>query len=101
MGVLHVTKGKEQHAGEHDQHQLPFNRRHQQQDGQADRHPHQRADDPQRQSVAGGVIVRLTDKQAGQQDPVAMLEPSKLDKGIAGAEHQRHTYRVAKESGLR
>ncbi len=30
-----------------------------------------------------------------------MLEPGKLDKGIAGAEHQRHTYRVAKESGLR
>ncbi len=27
-----------------------------------------------------------------------MLEPGKLDKGIAGAEHQRHTYCVAERA---
>ena len=97
MGVLHVTEGKKQHAGENDQQQLSFNRRYQQEDRQADRHPDQGADDPQRQAMAGGVIVRLTDEQAGQQDPVAMLKPGKLDKSVAGAKHQRHTHRVAKE----
>ena len=65
MGVLHVTEGKKQHAGQDDQQQLPFNRGNQQQDRQADRHPNQRADNPQRQAMAGGVIVRLTDEQAG------------------------------------
>ncbi len=29
-----------------------------------------------------------------------MLEPGKLDKGIAGAEHQRHTYCVAEKGRL-
>ena len=46
MGVLHVTEGKKQHAGQDDQQQLPFNRGNQQQDRQADRHPNQRADNP-------------------------------------------------------
>lgn len=48
-----------------------------------------------------GVVVGLADKQAGQQDPVAMVHARYLDNGVPDAEHQRHTNRVAKQRRLR
>ena len=85
MSVLHVAKREKQHAGNHNQHQLPFNRRHEVQHGKSNRDTDQRTDNTQRKAVPGGVIVWLADKQAGQQDPVAMLQTGYLDKGITDA----------------
>ncbi len=50
--------------------------------------------------MSGGVVVWLTDKQAGQQDPVPVVHTGYLDNGIADAEHQRHADSMAKQSGL-
>ena len=84
MGVLHVAKREEQHAGDHDQDQLSFNGRHEVEhrkaNGDADRVPIIR-----NAAVSGGVIVRLTDKQAGQQDPAAVVQTGYLDKSIPHA----------------
>ena len=101
VGVLHVAKREEQHAGDHNQDQLTFNGGHEIEHRKANRDADQRADNTQRKTVSGGVIVRLADEQAGQQDPVAVVQPGYLDKGIPHAQHQRHSYRVAKECRLR
>ena len=85
MGVLHVAKREEQHAGDHDQDQLSFNGRHEIKHRKANGDADQGADNTQCQAVSGGVIVRLTDKQAGQQDPVAVVQTGYLDKSIPHA----------------
>ena len=51
--------------------------------------------------MTGRVIVRLADEQAGQQDPVAVVQSRDLDKGIAHAQDQRHPHCVTKECGFR
>ena len=37
--------------------------------------------------MSGGVVVWLTDKQAGQQDPVSVIHAGYLDNGITNTEH--------------
>ena len=97
LRVLHLTKGEKQHAADHDQHQLAFGRRHQPKHRQADGDARQRTADTQREPASRGVIVRLADKQAGKQDPVAAIEAGNLNKAVADTEHHRHAHRVAEQ----
>lgn len=85
-----MSKGEEQHAGNNNQDQLAFNRGHKIEHRQANRHAYQRTNNTQRQTMPRGVIVWLADKQAGQQDPVSVLQSGKLYKRIPDAQYRGH-----------